>query len=221
MKELIPMDELVFMYKDVAYTSSIAIAQGGGVEHRAVVQLVSNHLDDLQDFGRVTFEMRPLQTGGGVQKVKMCRLNKEQATFLITLMKNTKPVVAFKKRLVQQFYEMERFIYTLVNARKDFPLLTENIKLLHDNPQPYHFSNECDMINVLVTGMRAKPFRQMHDIPKGESIRPYLTAQQIELLDTLQKADIGLLIAFPEYEQRKRHLEWYKAKLLGLGELGA
>lgn len=40
-----------------------------------------------------------------------------------------------------------------------------------------------------------------------------LKKEQIEMLETLQKVDIGLLVAFPNYEDRKRHLEWYKAKL--------
>lgn len=207
------MNSLTFNYKDEAFTNSLIISQGTGVEHRAVIQLTTSHLDDISEFGRVTFQMVPLQTNGGIQKVKMCRLNKEQATFLISLMKNTKPVVAFKKELVKQFYSMERFITALVTARKEFPLLTENIKLIHDNPKPYHFSNECDMINRIITGMSAKQFREAHGVPKGESIRPYLSKEQIDLMDRLQKVDIGLLLAYPDYEQRKRQLEWYVAKL--------
>ena len=37
--------------------------------------------------------------------------------------------------------------------------------------------------------------------------------EQIEMLEILQKVDVGLLVAFPAYEDRKRHLEWYKTKL--------
>ena len=209
------MNNLVFVQKDVPYTDSLAIASGGHVEHRAILQLIKTHLDDLQEFGRVSFEMRPFETNGGVQKVRICRLNKEQATFLITLMKNTKPVIAFKKELVRQFYQMEQFIQTLVETRQEFPLLTANIKLLHDNPKPYHFSNECDMLNRIVLGKTAKQFRAERGLDKKQSIRPYLTEHQIKQLEVLQKVDVGLLVAVPEYEQRKRHLEWYYAKMTG------
>lgn len=125
MKELIPKDkygELTFNYKDEAFTDSRILAQGAEVEHRAVIQLITNHLDDVSEFGRVAFQMIPFETNGGIQKMKVCRLNEQQATFVISLMKNTKPVVAFKKELVKQFYKMERFIKTLVEARKEFPL---------------------------------------------------------------------------------------------------
>lgn len=216
MNELILKDkygELTFNYKDEAFTDSRILAQGANIEHASVIKLITNHLDDVAEFGRVGFQIVPFETNGGIQKMKVCRLNEQQATFVISLMKNTKPVVAFKKELVKQFYKMERFIKTLVEARKEFPLLTENIKLLHDNPKPYHFSNECDMINRIVTGMSAKQFRQVHGIEKGKSIRPYLTDEQIQLMETLQKVDVGLLVAVPDYEQRKRHLEWYKLKL--------
>lgn len=206
-------NQMVINYKDEAFTNSLIIAQGTGVEHSSVIRLATNYKTELEEFGRVGFQIVPFETKGGIQKVKICRLNEEQATFLISLMKNTKPVVQFKKALVKEFYSMKKFIATLVTTRKDFPLLTDNIKLLHENPKPYHFSNECDMINKLVTGMTAKKFREAHNIPKGGSIRPYLTDEQIALMEKLQKADVGLLIAFPNYEDRKRHLEWYMMQL--------
>ena len=95
----------------------------------------------------------------------------------------------------KRFNEMEKFIRTMIEARTQLPLLTDNIKLLHENPRPYHFSNECDMLNRIVIGRTAKQFRQEHGIPKGESIRPYLNAEQINMLDILQKVDIGLLVS--------------------------
>jgi hypothetical protein len=61
--------------------------------------------------------------------------------------------------------------------------------------------------------MTAKQFRLANGIEKGKSIRPYLSDEQITMLDTLQKVDVGLLLAVPDYQQRKRYLEWYKTKI--------
>ena len=77
--------ELTFNYKDEAFTDSTILAKGAGVEHRAVIQLITTHLDDVSEFGRVTFQMLPFETNGGIQKIKICRLNREQATFVISL----------------------------------------------------------------------------------------------------------------------------------------
>ncbi|MBR7085321.1 MAG: Rha family transcriptional regulator [Oscillospiraceae bacterium] len=197
---------LTFDYKDEAFTDSMTIAEGAGVEHSSVIKLITNHIDDVSEFGMVGFEIRPFETNGGMQKVKICRLNEQQATFVISMMKNTKQVIAFKKELVRQFFEMKEFIQTMITTRQDFSLLTEQIKLVHVNPKPYHFSNECNMINKLVTGMTTKQFREKHNIKKGESIRPYLTPEQLTLMEKLQKLDYGLLVAVPDYNQRKQLL---------------
>ena len=124
-----------------------------------------------------------------------------------------KKAATFKEAYIRRFNEMEEFIKYLLEARSEFPLLTANIQLIKENPKPYHFSNECDLINRLVTGMSAKQFREAHGIKKGESIRPFLTPEQIDLMEKLQKADVGLLIACPEYEQRKQLLTQYKHQL--------
>ena len=61
--------------------------------------------------------------------------------------------------------------------------------------------------------MSAKQFREAHGIEKGKSIRPYLTAEQIDLMEKLQKVDVGLLVAVPDFEQRKQFLEKYKQQI--------
>jgi hypothetical protein len=60
--------------------------------------------------------------------------------------------------------------------------------------------------------MTAKQFKQKHNIEKTNSIRPYLTKEQIGMIDKLQRVDVGLLISVPDFEHRKRHLEWYLMK---------
>ena len=83
-------------------------------------------------------------------------------------------------------------------------------------PGIYHFSNEADMLNRIVLGMSAKQFRLANGIEKGQSIRPYLTAQQIHALDRLQHLDYGLLYSCPDFQQRKQMLmTYYKTELEG------
>lgn len=137
------MNELTFIYKDTAFTNSLIISKGANVDHRSAYLLIEKYKVELEEFGRVSFEMIPLETNGGIQKIKVYRLNEEQATFLISLMKSTKPVIDFKKELVKQFYQMKSFINTLITARKEFPLLTENIKLIHEKVSLSSWVEEC------------------------------------------------------------------------------
>lgn len=224
MKQLIPMDDLgVFIdTKDVAWANSLIVAKTFGKRHDNVMNAIRAILNtkgidekDQQEadkFNLLNFKEITYKDEKG-RKYPAYAMTRKGFSILVMGFNGAK-AMKFKRAYINRFDDMERFIQTLVETRKDFPLLTDNIKMLHENPKPYHFSNECDMINRLVTGMTAKQFREANGLKKGESIRPHLTGEQIWLLNALQKADIGLMISVPSFETRKQHLEWYKQKLL-------
>lgn len=212
MKEMIPKDDYgIFVdSKDTARVDSMFVAKFFEKKHSHVLRDIEN-LDCSDDFRQSNFGLTSYKDSQGKKQPRYA-MTRDGFTFLAMGYRGEK-AAKFKELYIKRFNEMEKFIKTLVSARKEFPLLTENIKLLYDDPKPYHFSNECDMINRIVIGMSAKQFRLEHGIEKGESIRPYLTEEQINMLELLQKVDVGLLVAFPNYEDRKRHLEWYKSKI--------
>lgn len=219
MRELIPKDELgVFAdTNDTARVDSLFVASAFEKNHKEVLRDIRRITADNSGLS-VEFRQRnfaPSYYHNKQNKKQPCYyLTRDGFTMLVMGYTGAK-AMKFKEMYIKRFNEMEQFIKCLVSARQEFPLLTENIKLLHDNPKPYHFSNECDMLNRIVIGMSAKQFRLANGIEKGKSIRPYLSKEQIQMLETLQKVDVGLLVAVPDYGQRKRHLEWYKQKLEG------
>ena len=92
-----------------AVTTSLGIADGTDNEHKAVIQLVRNYQSDLEDFGPLTFEMvkgKALPQGGFAKSTEYAILNEDQATLLITYMRNSEIVRTFKKRLVKEFRNM-------------------------------------------------------------------------------------------------------------------
>lgn len=217
MRELIPKDEYgVFVdTKDIARVDSLYVAEVFEKNHKEVLRDIRKITEPNSglsaDFGRRNFE--PSSYINLQNKKQPCYMLTRDGFTLLVMGYTGQKAMKFKELYICKFNELEQFIKTLVSARKEFPLLTENIKLLHENPKPYHFSNECDMLNRIVTGMSAKQFRLANDIGNGKSIRPYLSDEQITMLEILQKVDVGLLVSVPEYEQRKRYLEWYKMKM--------
>lgn len=215
MKELIPKDEYGIFADahDVARVDSLFVAQAFDKRHDAVLRDI-RELDCSENFRLHNFEESSYRNAQGKRQPSYC-MTRDGFVYLAMGYRGKK-AAQFKELYIRRFNEMEGFIKTLVSARREFPLLTENIRLLHENPKPYHFSNECDMLNRIVLGMSAKQFKSANNLPKEtKSIRPYLTEEQIRMLDILQKVDVGLLVAVPEYEQRKRYLEWYKSKMQG------
>lgn len=219
MKELIPKDEYgVFAdTHDIARVDSLFVAQFFDKEHKNVLRDIAKITDVTSglsaDFARLNFE--PSSYINQQNKKQPCYMMTRDGFTILVMGYTGQKAMKFKELYIRRFNQMESFIQTLVAARQEFPLLTDNIKLLHDNPKPYHFSNECDLLNRIVIGQSAKQFREAHGLEKGTSIRPYLTDEQLRMLDTLQKVDIGLLVSVPDFEQRKHYLEWYKLKVEG------
>lgn len=101
------MNELVKMIKNEAFTDSLVIAQGTENQYKNVKELIQKYERDMKDFGTLSV-LNGESTGG--RPIEIILLNEEQATFLMTLLRNSKKVVTFKKELVQQFYQMRQYI---------------------------------------------------------------------------------------------------------------
>jgi len=84
--------------------SSLILSEELGVEHRAALQIVKKYQEKLEKYGRVSFEMIPFETPGGIQKSNICFLNERQSTFLVTLSKNSEKAVDLKQRLNDSYH---------------------------------------------------------------------------------------------------------------------
>lgn len=211
MKELIPMNEYgIFADKtDTARVDSRFVADTFGKQHKNVMRdidnLLSPHSGLSPEFGALNFEPTSYRDRWN-RKQESYAMTRDGFAFLV-MGYTGKKAAQFKEAYIRRFNEMDSFIRTLKEARQTFPLLTDSISRIHEKPKPYHYSNECDMINRIVLGMSAKQYRIQHGIPDGESIRPYLTPEQIAQIEDLQIADVGLLEVVPDFHKRKDILQ--------------
>lgn len=107
MDELVKEEKLVFIQRKNAFTDSKIVAEHAGIQHVAVRQITRKYQQDFEEFGKlkVKFNICPSKTN---QKEKIYLYNEQQATLLLTYLKNTKPVREFKKALVKQFYKAKK-----------------------------------------------------------------------------------------------------------------
>lgn len=93
------------------YTTSEIIAAGTGINHRRVRDAIRKYQTDLEAFGVLgAYQTKTPNNQEGGRNATGYILNEQQATFLLTLLKNTPIVVAFKKELVRQFYAMRSLL---------------------------------------------------------------------------------------------------------------
>jgi phage anti-repressor protein len=77
-------------------------------KNRTIRDMIKKNLLDFEEFGGVRFENATLETKGGKQEISYINLNEQQATLLITYLRNNDKVRVFKKNLVKAFFMMKQ-----------------------------------------------------------------------------------------------------------------
>lgn len=196
------MGELVYLdpndCAETPFTTSKIIAENGKVSHKAVQQLVRKHEIHLKEFGRVEFEMRPLITKGGVQNETVYHLNEPQSALLITFMKNTAPVIKFKKVLVREFYRMQSELtkrrMTREIGKQARAALTEAISHLPESPHKgMKYKQYTDLVYTTVFGKNGRQLREHYGIGKNVDLRNRFMASELEMVERME-AFVGTLV---------------------------
>ena len=198
-----------------AFCSSRQVAEEFERQHGHILRLIDEITQSTsgvsEEFRRLNFEESYYRDASGKRNREI--LMTKDGFAMVAMEIKGKRARQFKEAYIRRFNEMEQFIRSLQAAKMEFPAFTEAIMAAHDEPKHYHFSNEINMIYRIVLGMDAKAFREKLGLPKGEVIRPYLTAEQINAVETLQRVDIGLIVAVPDFQQRKETLAQYYERL--------
>ncbi|HDZ4980441.1 TPA: hypothetical protein RTG12_001126 [Campylobacter jejuni] len=97
------MNDLVYSLNGGLVTDQNKISTISKVDINSIQRLIRNYKQDLECFGKLGFE---LQKTAKTNK-KIYFLNEQQATLLLTYMKNSETVRSAKKILVSAFYQMK------------------------------------------------------------------------------------------------------------------
>lgn len=104
------MNELVFLENNTPVTTSLIIAEGTDNQHESVMRLINEHAAKFERWGQVKFSDFKSENPQGGRPAKAAYLNEQQATFLITLLRNNEVVLNFKAELVDRFYKMREML---------------------------------------------------------------------------------------------------------------
>lgn len=191
--------ELVYMDgKKEPYTTSAIIAECAGVKHHAIQEHIRKQIGRLEQFGKVSFKMRPLQSG---QQAKDYILNEQQATLLITFLKNTEQVANFKTNLVKAFFEMRD---ELSKFRMQRALEKPKRKTLHDSIENWEQAPKhphSTMNNLLLKAVTDRNAKQLREERGGYNGIDSLTSDELEQYQAFEDmviAMIGLNMSYQE-----------------------
>jgi phage regulator Rha-like protein len=129
------MSELVFIQKNECFTDSKKISEASGIFHKSIRGTIRKNINDLEEFGNLVSETILAETKSKRGRLEgrpeeIYALNEQQATFLITLLPNTRPVKKFKRTLVKEFYKMRKII------QKQKTIEFKQLKIEHSAGKP-------------------------------------------------------------------------------------
>lgn len=210
------LPNLVQVQGQRAHTTSLIVAEGCSIQHKNLMALIRKYAEEFSELGLVAFETRPRlpgQHGGG--DIEYAILNEDQATFAITLFRNTPVVLRFKLALVKAFRRAIDQINrdfsnpprpdVLTNKRKAGRSLTDALVEARQEAgkttATVHFMSEAKLCNWVVTGQFAGLDEQS------------LSNEQLLLLTKVRDREAALLVAGLDYPSRKAHLVDYARRL--------
>ncbi|MBE3610529.1 Rha family transcriptional regulator [Campylobacter californiensis] len=107
------MNDLVINHNGIPATTQSTVSELTDNNEQSVQKLIRVYKTDLEEFGALEFSNIQIQAGLGLTYKKVYCLNEQQATLLLTYMKNTPKVREAKKILVKAFYEMKQELQAL------------------------------------------------------------------------------------------------------------
>lgn len=191
------MNDIVFLVDNTKepFTTSKVIADRTGMNHRRVKDAIRKHEHEIRSFGLLG--AYATESSGG-RPEEIYRLNEQQATFLMTLLKNTPMVVDFKAELVRRFYAMRTELYNVKYEkleRKPIRIgLTDAIKALPESPHKHlKYKQYTDLAYKLAIGKTAKQVRMERGANKKDTASNFLTSEEIEAVSKAENSISVLL----------------------------
>ena len=191
--------ELVYMDgKKEPYTLSSIVAECTNLQHHTITKTIRKHQARFEQFGKVGFKIQATDSG---QSAKDYILNEQQATLLVTFLKNTEQVANFKTNLVKAFFEMRE---ELSKFRMQRALEKPKRKTLHDSIEtwpnaPKH--SHSTMNNLLLKAVTDRNAKQLREERGGYNGMDSLTSNELEQYQASEDmviAMIGLNMSYQE-----------------------
>lgn len=101
------MSSIILVRDEIPCVSHRDIAENTANEEKSIRRLINENQADFTEFGQLRFEIATVSNSvGAINEQKTYYLNEAQATLLLTYLRNSEIVRAFKKELVRQFFAM-------------------------------------------------------------------------------------------------------------------
>ena len=197
-------------------TSSKEVSESFEKEHRHVIRDIEKFKKDVSNFGLMFYESEYKDSYGRSQKMYL--MNRDGFSLLAMGFTGTK-ALEWKLKYIDAFNKMEVELKRLYDERKQWEverakgvvirhMLTDTIKMkVMDSPhKKFAYPNYTKLIYKVLFGKSLKELQEQYHVKNKESIRDYLTNDDIRDIETMELLVSSLINCGWAYVQIKEFL---------------
>lgn len=211
----------VELVNNVPRASTLVIAEGMEIKHRAILELIDRYEERFIRLGAFTFETE--KSGG--RPTRLAWLNEEQTVFVCSLMRNSERVVNFKERLASDFVKMKNALLEIksrqqssdwlekrksgkISRIEETDIIKEFVKYAEgqgSKSASMYYMNISRMENKALFILESK-FKNVRDMLDGQQLATLSTCDQL-VAKTLRDCMVEGMHYKEIYKEAKRSVE--------------
>lgn len=216
--------DLVTVAHGQPVTTTERVAAAAGLKHASVIKMVRERLADLEELGKVRFQIRLNPQGSPTEYAE---LNEQHAALVFLYQRNTAKVGAFKLRMVKDFARVNAELAKLkamqsapawqaerVETKREFCHVAEMLQEVRadagKSTAPHIFINEARLIRFAMTGNESAKWD-----------RDTLNRDELKLLGKVERLDMRLIASSTPYAERKARCRALVLEARGLLQVAA
>lgn len=211
--------------EEILTTTSRNVAEVFGKEHFNVLRDIEN-LGCSEDFRKLNFEVSEYKVDGNNKTYHEYIMTRDGFTLLVMGYTGEK-AMQFKEAYIKAFNEMEKELKRLYAERQQWEIerakgvlvrhiLTDTIKMkVADTPhKKFMYPNYTKMIYKALFGKTLKELQEELCVKPKESIRDYLTSEQLKDVESMEMLVSSLINCGWGYEQIEEFVHQNSVKRL-------
>ena len=195
-------------------TTSLKVAEKFGKQHKDVLESIREILK-AENSALKLFKEDTYKVDGNNKSYPMFYMNRDGFSLLVMGFTG-RDALRWKLEYIQAFNEMEKELKRLYEERKQWEIerakgiltrhiLTDTIKnIIPDSPHKrFVYPNYTKLIYKTLFNMNMNQLRERYGVKSSESVRDYLTADELAEVETLERLISSLINYGWGYEQIK------------------
>ena len=184
-------------------------------EHKDIINMIERRIESIKSIGeseteKFLFNFIESSYKSRGKTFKEYQLTKDGFIFVVMGLEGLE-AEKLKIEYITIFNKMYQLIETRQLSKIGFKGMSKAIKDYYDRHEKsinqFAYSNEADMINLIVLGMKSNKFKEVYGVDRDEATRDIMPEWKLKMIDKLERLNTDLIEMDMEFRDRKEFLQ--------------